>query len=543
MLMSHSVQVAFQPEAKVTALGLCPSGTISSWAEGDGNVFIAQQSDGVFELSGTWSAESFVRKLIVDEQWIVVLDDAYGLTCLDLKGKVLWQFEIEAGGFELHQLPTCFAVVDGLGRLSLIHLDGTTFPLDQTYTDIVLSSVVGEYLLISHENGHVQAIKNGVSIWSRPTRGEQGESITCLGGSSRNRVVIGREGYALVAGEEEVLEVEFWDLEHQNLVHRNDVKSRLLQVESIGQQILCGFDNGQVLCFDGAFVNEPEIWMECKHPISKLLYRGGVTLASAWFYIHGREVDGSAWLIEHQGMTQFLSASRDGSICLFAGEDQNDWTDHEPLGQFSLNQKPKEIDESELTLWFQKTEEVSQMSAEEIYSEDDSMDDYMTQEELNAMSQPLIPDVSLDALHDALEGTHGEIAPSKEDGTLDIDTDELLSQLDDAIENMANLPDENLLSELHMQVDEIIVPSAVSGDDQEHVVDEDGSVIVTLDGSGSLDPQDRIKTWSWVEQSGKEIASTSRVKVRLLPGNYRFELRICDVDGQWSSDSLQILIR
>ena len=107
---------------------------------------------------------------------------------------------------------------------------------------------------------------------------------------------------------------------------------------------------------------------------------------------------------------------------------------------------------------------------------------------------------------------------------------------------MAILPDENLLDELNVQIDELIVPRAVSGDDQHHAVGPDGSVIITLDGSGSFDPQERIKTWSWIEQSGKEIDSSSKVKVRLSPGNYRFELRVCDLDGQWSSDSLQVLI-
>ena len=542
MLKSRPVRVAFQPEAKVTALCLSSCGTISSWAEGDGKVFIAQVKSGNFELCGSWIAESFIRKLIVADQSILVLDDAYGLTRLDLKGNVLWQFAIEAGGFELHQLPSFFAVVDGLGRLSMIHPDGTNFSNDEQFFDIVLSSVVGEYLLLSQENGQVHVIQNGIRVWSRPARGEQGESITCLGGYSGQHLVIGREGYAMVAGEEEVLEVEFWDIKNQQLIHRCDVKSRLLTVESFENKILCGFDSGQVLCFDEHFVNQPQVWMECKYPISNLFYRGGKALASAWFYIHGREEDGETWLIEHQGITQYLSVSDDGSVCLFAGEDQNDWTEHEPIGQFSLDQSPIEVDESELTLWFEKTDEVVPLSAEELYSEDDSMSEYFTQAELDSITETSTPDVSLSVLQDALEGVQGEIAPSKKDGTLDIDTDELLSQLDDAIEKMAILPDENLLDELNVQIDELIVPRAVSGDDQHHAVGQDGSVIITLDGSGSFDPQERIKTWSWIEQSGKEIASSSKVKVRLSPGNYRFELRVCDLDGQWSSDSLQVLI-
>ena len=107
---------------------------------------------------------------------------------------------------------------------------------------------------------------------------------------------------------------------------------------------------------------------------------------------------------------------------------------------------------------------------------------------------------------------------------------------------MALLPSEDLLEQLNTEIGEILVPRAVSGEDQHLKADADGSAIVTLDGSTSFDPQERIQTWSWIESSGKEIASSAKVRVRIPRGSHRFELRICDRDGQWSSDSLHILI-
>ena len=47
MQSTHSVHIAFKPEAKVTALGLSASGDFAVWAEGDGKLFIAQESEGV----------------------------------------------------------------------------------------------------------------------------------------------------------------------------------------------------------------------------------------------------------------------------------------------------------------------------------------------------------------------------------------------------------------------------------------------------------------------------------------------------------------
>ncbi|MBT5390903.1 MAG: hypothetical protein HOL22_00975 [Euryarchaeota archaeon] len=543
MLSTHSVHIAFQPEAKVSALALSMDGAIAVWAEGDGNLFIAQDSQGMLTSSSSWKAPALIRKAILRGNQIFVLDDELGLTCLDLEGNVLWQIEIGAGGFALQSLPSQLAVLDGLGRLHLVGYDGKTVQLDEEYNDILRCISVGEYLVLAHENGLVQALQNGKTVWSRPIRGDMGESITCLGFDSSQNLVIGREGYALVAGDEEVLEIEIWDVKQQVLVRREDLKSRLLQAIPSEKGLLCGFDNGDVseyLSKQSTYTFEP--LLSCGYPVQNLIFRNGCIAAASWFYIFGKDSDGREWKIEHQGMPHYLEASRDGSVCLFAGEDQNDWTEIEPIGIFSFNEELVEIDASELTLWFEKTEEIVELSAEELYRVDDEMNSFFSQEELDSMQNSQPADVAIDALHSALEGELGESQQATEDGTLDIDTDELLAQLDDAITNMALLPSEDLIEELNTQVGEIIVPRAISGDDQNLKADADGSAIVTLDGSNSFDPQGRIQTWSWIESSGKEIASSAKVRVKVPRGSHSFELRICDRDGQWSSDSLHILV-
>lgn len=543
MLRTRPVHVAFQPESKVTALVLSLNGDITAWAEGDGQVFIARHEHSKFTITGSWKASSMVRGMVLRGNSLYVLDDAHGLSCLDINGNIEWQFEIGAGGFDLQKTPTGLAIVDGLGRLFLLQYDGTEVTLSKSYQDVLHMQVVGDYLILAHENGRVQALANGNLAWSRPARGEKGESITCIGSDSNNNLVIGREGYALVAGDEEVLEIEVWDLVHQKLQHRFDVKSRLLRAIPSENGLLCGFDDGKVVHSSthlSQLVHDTQ--MECKYPIRNLAFCNGSVIATAWFYVFGRDADGSEWKLEHQGMPNYLVMSNDGSICLFAGEDQNDWTEEEPIGHFSLLESLVETDASELTLWFEKTEEAEPLSAEEIYREDDAMKEFFTPDELASIQNSSAPSDGLDALQAALGDVQGEVAQVTADGALDIDTEQLLSQLDDAITNMALLPEDGLLDELNTGISEVIVPKAVTGDDQNHVADADGNAVITLDGTYSHDPQQRIQTWSWIDSTGKEIASSSKVKVRLNRGNYRFELRVCDRDGQWSSDSLQVFI-
>ena len=543
MLSTHSVHIAFQPEAKVSALALSMSGDVAVWAEGDGKLFIAQNTEGTLAPSTSWQAPSLIRKAILRGNQIFVLDDEHGLTCLDLEGNLLWQTEIGAGGFSLQQLPAHLAVIDGLGRLHMFAYDGTPFELHVEYNDILRCTAIGEYLILAHESGQVQALQNGHIVWSRPIRGDTGESITCLGSDANQNLVIGREGYALVSGDEEVLEIEIWDIKQQVLVHRDDLKSRLLHATPSEKGLFCGFDNGQVseyLAGQSSYTFEHLI--SCSYPIQNLIYRNGCIAATSWFYIYGLDSNGREWKIEHQGMPHFLEASQDGSVCLFAGEDQNDWTDIEPIGMFSFNEEVHELDASELNLWFEKPEETVKLSAEELYREDDEMNSFFSEAELESMQNTRPADVGLDALHSALEGDFGDSQQVTEDGALDIDTEVLLAELDDAITKMALLPSDNLLEELNTEIGEIIVPRAVSGEDQSLKADADGSAIITLDGSNSFDPQERIQTWSWIESSGKEIASSAKVRVRIPRGSHSFELRICDRDGQWSSDSLHVLI-
>ncbi len=120
--------------------------------------------------------------------------------------------------------------------------------------------------------------------------------------------------------------------------------------------------------------------------------------------------------------------------------------------------------------------------------------------------------------------------------------EELQSQLDDEMEKMAMLPEQSILDELNSKVDEIQIPIANAGDDLKIFSSDDNTAVVTLDATSSFDPQGRIEKWLWLDESGKEISNLAKLNVRLNIGTFRFELKVCDSEGNWSSDSISVKI-
>ena len=547
-MLSREVAVAFKPQSRISTLGLSPNGKISAWSEINGLVCISHKP---LDKSGDdllfWKSEGKVTGLIVSNENIFVLDEFFGLVCLDSSGELIWKSEIKGGGFSLIELEDRFAVVDSLGRLNYVLSDGTVIDLGSQYSSVTKIEKLGEFLITAHENGEVSAILDGQTIWQRPSRGELGESITSIGSTSNGNLVIGREGYALVPGEEEALELEIWDVSKSVLIRRIDINSRLLVSTNSSRGTIFGFDDGKVMELEvgpnGQFNDEMSILFDCKYPIKSLIFNSEQIICTAWFFIYGFTSSGDLWKVEHQGIPEYIKISLDGEVCLFAGEDQNDWTDSEPIGKLSLKSDLIDIDESELPSWFNDVQETTQLTSEELYSEQ-QISQHLTEEEVKQLEGTAFAAIeeSIDELIGALKVENKAVEQSSLPGTLNIDTDELLSQLDDAIENMAMMPEQSILDELNKSIEEVEVPVANAGGDQRVTAQDDGTAIITLDGSSSYDPQSRIKVWSWIDSTGREISDIAKLKVRLKLGKYQFELRICDVDGNWNSDYVIIIV-
>ena len=520
-------------------LCLSSSGQFLSWADQSGSVSLASVGKNhTLDVKGNWHAPGTVVGLCLRGQRAYVLDDVEGLFCVNQQGEVDWHVPVAGGGFSLHEGPADMAVVDALGRLLRVGYDGSPTDLTSQFEGILKAMYVSEFLVLSFEDGSVKALNGSQVVWNRPVRGEVGESITALGMDASGHLIIGREGYALVDGEEEALEMETWCLNGQGLLFRSDLKTRLTHITPGLGSVVCGFDNGSVTHYKD---NQHQELLNTGFAVQSLMVRQNHVVVSSWFYLFGVEEGSEPWKIEHQGMPMLLESSNDGSICFFAGEDQNDWTEPEPIGFFSLKSEARDADPSELTEWFQRPDTEPERSAEEIYRVDETVENLLTEEERMLMEKP--PVIGLDSLHAALDDFAFASPDDQAQGTLNVDAESLLDDLDDQLSSMAMMPDEGLFDALNEEVVAPIAPVPAAGEDQVVTCDEDGTAVVLLDGLGSEDPQNRIVMWSWVDSTGQEIATQARAKVRLSAGVHRFELRICDSEGQWSSDTIQLTLK
>ena len=382
--------------------------------------------------------------------------------------------------------------IDGLGRAHIVDSKGEQNPINETS---VLFAKVGHRIAIATESGGVSTYsQDGIKIWERPMRGDVGERITAIGWNG-NLLVVAREGHGLVPGDEEALEVEYW--REGQLENRFDVKRRVIAIEGPWM----GLDMG------GIMQNEVVV-AELSHPAHTIIDMGENALVGSWFHLHMVKPDGILWSVETQGMVEHLSSNRDGTAVLIAGSDQNDYTDAEPVVLIDSTSEPTSLVEESTAIDDWGEAPTIEIDADELYGNAESI------EELAGIEPGQLSDAGnlLDALNDEIE------------------VEEIITE------------EEDLMLALSLDAEEIIAPKPDAGGDQSLKAEGDGTAIVTLDGRNTEDPQERIETWSWVDDTGKEIANTPAVRVKLNRGNHRLELRIKDRDGRWSSDSIDVRI-
>jgi hypothetical protein len=279
-----------------------------------------------------------------------------------------------------------------------------------------------------------------------------------------------------------------------------------------------GFDNGRIRklqTINGVEFQILDVIFNCKFPIKTLNVTDGGIIAGSWFYVHGIMNDGTNWMVEHQGIVQHSAYSKFRGVFYFAGDDQNDYTNIEPIGVIDLSTELIERDKSELTEWFDSPNELEPVNAKDIYSEDDKF------EQLVSNSK------SVDGLNDG-------------------DFSNLLSALEDDIESMPNQDAVNMsdrdviLQDLHEEITVSSMPVASAGEDRTYNAGLDESSIIILDSSNTKGDRNRIVSYSWVDETGREISDLPKLRVKLNKGRYRFELRIIDDEGNSTSDTLQV---
>ena len=410
------------------------------------------------------------------------------------------------------------------------HIDSSIVCLDNLEQLHVFSvgqkSCLGEYTQFSKSlTGILAANSEGVVvnysplgevIWKRDSLDVHGDQITCLEHSG-NFQIIAREGSSV--SELPSYQVEIYN--ESGIIHSIDftrpiVCARILNHFREDYFAVVGDFDGQLYTISEN--GEKSKLSKLKYPAKHIIDLVDGIMVASWFNLNCLDYSSGEilWTVEHLGITEHVSVSTNRSVIAFAGEDQNDWTGSEPVGVIDLEQGLTELDKSELTLWASKEKTPDYENQESIY---ENLDEDLS------MGGEGVPNFTVDSVSDALmNALNSELSA-------DIDTTE---------EDDFSLDD--LLSDISEEDTQKVQPQAVVPDDISVIAGQDGSAIVLLDGSNSIDPDRQIITWRWLDSNGNEIASTSKAKVKLNKGSYRFTLEVYDKEHRMSSDSLSVTI-
>ena len=134
-----------------------------------------------------------------------------------------------------------------------------------------------------------------------------------------------------------------------------------------------------------------------------------------------------------------------------------------------------------------------------------------------------------------------------------IETDDLLSDLGDALSDLEDLDLQSevmsldadaLIDDLNVDTQRVNLPPVCdAGDDMELEAEDDGTAVVVLDGSKSYDPDGEIEKWEWRRRDGLVIGNQAKVQVKINSGIHIFELIVTDNDGASTRDSVEVKIR
>ena len=512
MVATLPVIDAIHQEATVTVIALHPN---------SGKLLIGDV-EGTIQCVDLVSLKPEMRiqldSKVVGLEWchnkIVILDETNGLYMYSSDGEELWRHEFEAGGAKLSVGKQILAL-DGIGSLRQYTLDGQEYP--SVMRDVRTFEIGNDSVYLMMENQSVARTDGDLTItYQRPQRGEIGEDIVALGQHIGEQWFVAREGHALVPGEEEALEIEIY--EGNDLLVREEINGRVKASVSSDTCHYLGLDNGELVSVQESV---PNVLKTFQYPIQSLQMYENTLLIGTWFYVYGFNIESKevVWQIEHKGMIQDIRVDLDGRLVFF-GDDQNDWTGVEPLGVCDLHQIPVEVDVSFLQLWFEEEVVEVETDPDIVYRTVNDFAHLLSEEEQESLQQHPEFDVGFDSLAAAMN----EEVDSSDDDSGEQDLDELLQFL-------------------HEDAAEVIPPVAYAGENQVISTAENVEyAIVTLDGSESKDPQDRIASWSWLDSTGRELSTEAKLRVKLSLGTHLFELRVFDIDGGMTTDSVQITI-
>ena len=451
------------------------------------------------------------------------------LHMVSAEGEVLWSHELTAGCDLLAVSASggLIALIDGSRSLHMLDMHGRVL---HSFSDYELNLVAvdqsGRIAAVADDQGVVTVFERTGNIrFERQPVGSVGERVTALGFQADGHLVIAKETLGLAANDENELEAEWWTPLGKK-VHSSELSARCTGIASHSRGCWLSQFDGRVL--KAGVGTEPKQAWQSSYAIQRLASINDDLLVASWFHLYrisDKDNDGEpAWQIEHAGIVEHLAVNEAGDRIALGGEDQNDFTESEPILILDANAEPHEMEinikDDPWTSDLEMGEVQDENKDVDIYSDDNSaIADLLTTEERGQLESGTSA-TSEDRLLSMLSG--------------ELDLEEMAAAGNDTLDLLSGLSAETKAAN--------IPPVSDAGDDQKVEADDEGNAVVLLDGSESFDPDGMVVAWTWKDRIGKTIGNTDRLKVKLPKGTHHFELTVEDNDGATTTDTTTVTI-
>ncbi|HIF17038.1 MAG TPA: hypothetical protein EYQ85_07305 [Candidatus Poseidoniales archaeon] len=461
------------------------------------------------------------------DRFIIGMSDG-DLHMISTDGEIIWSHEVASGCdlLEVSKSGGLIALIDGGRRLHLLDSHGRIlFTSKDSELNFVVVDRTGRCVAVADDHGNVTVYdRTGETRFTRQPSGSVAERITAIAYQADGNLVIAKETLGLAANDENELEAEWWT-PLGNKIWTAELSARCDAITSHSRGCWLAQYDGRIL--KASIDKEPEQIWKSTYSVQCLATINDDLLVASWFNLFripdkGME-DEPAWQVEHAGIVEHLAINEAGDRIAIGGEDQNDYTDSEPILILDANATPREMEvvhqDDPWTADLQM-DDGSEVEEIDIYADDQTAISGLLTEEERGQIESGGSEQSQSNLLAMLSGDLDieEMAGSQ------IDTDLLLSGLEEE-SKITNIP-----------------PVSDAGFDQIIELGKDGTATALLDGSKSFDPDGMVVGWTWKDRSGKTIGETDKIKVKLNVGTHHFELTVKDNDGATTTDTTTVIV-
>ena len=513
---------------QVTALALAADGSWLAWGDEQGNVSIHQKEGGD---APSFTVDGGVSHIAISDQGMLIVGSHSGdLFGHERLGGRRWTHSLGGGCDHLAASASgdLIASIDGARLLHLLTSEGRLLGHHQQ-GELMLLAVArdGQLVAVADDEGNVTVLsRDGEVRFRREQRGESGERVTALEFLADGHLCIAREALGVTLGDEEEIALEWWNPLGTE-VGRVELGSRCEVLSASGGGVDAGMFDGKVLHF--AADRSESLRHRSVYSISDLSTSGDDLLVASWFQVRCIDAAGDErWQVEHVGLTQMLRVSSDGRTIAVAGDNQNDYTRENQVLLIDANATPylqqegEDIDADLAAFGGEESEDTARITDETAYADTGgaAMETLLTEDEWKAWSGD-----GGDG-----DGDSGQLLDLLEQEITLTDATEA-----DDYDIMEGLADSGGIGNLP--------PVSDAGEDQVVAADEDGTVVVLLDGSHSYDEDGEIVKHVWRDESNRVLGEVAQVKVKLARGNHTFTLTVTDDDGASTGDTVTVQVQ